>query len=615
MKNSSSAGSVSKTAASARVPAAAAARAPVAAARAPAESLAVLYRIGSIVNSTEDPVEALRLILAEVSRVLGASSATIALLNPNNGKLCIEVAHGHGAGVVGWEIAPGQGVTGWVAMHGVPLLVPDVRRDPRYFQLREGVRSELAAPLEMLGQVVGVVNCDSDRIAAFNDDDRSLLSLLTNEAAKVVGRLWLLRQLKAKAAQLEAIIAAAQALARERAMPRILSDLAAHTRQLVGAKAVAVYLAETDSEKNPAAAMLRLARLDGSLGASRLAEAVRCADTALGVTITRSRQVEVPRAGRHEEFLFAKLDTALADSSLFATPIVFDGEPLGALLVIQGAPHRFSDETRRLLSTIAAIGASAMQNARLYARVFDSEENLRRGERLGTLGLLAAEIAHEIRNPLTVIKLLFDTLDLRFPAGDARAEDVQVIREKLSHLEQIVTRVLEYGRSRAVTFEVIHLGAVVAQTLLLMRLKIEQSRVRVIFENVAGDAADIVSADKGQVQQVLVNLLFNALNAMPDGGEIHLKLTRESDGVMLRVADTGTGVPDALRDKVFASFLTGRKEGTGLGLAVAKRIMRAHHGDILLENTSPAGTTFLLRFPAQPALTTKDTKPHETPTV
>jgi signal transduction histidine kinase len=531
------------------------------------------------------------------------TSASIALLNPDNDKLTIEVAHGHAPDVAQVEIAPGQGITGWVALHGRPVLAPDVRRDARYFQIRAGVCSELAVPLEVLGQIVGVVNCDSDRYDAFSEDDQAFLALLTNEAAKVVGRLWLLRQLKEKAAQLEAIILAAQSLVHERDLPRVLSDLAAHTRQLARARAAAVYL--TDGETGA----LRLRYLDGTLGESRLAEFVRFADTSLGVAATRARQVEVARAGRHEEFLFAKLCDELSETSLLATPIVFDDEVLGVLLVIQGERHRFSDESKRLLATIASIGASALQNAHLYARVFFSEENLRRSERLSTLGMLAAEIAHEIRNPLTVIKLLFDTLNLRFPDGDARSEDTQVIREKLSHLEEIVARVLNYGRSHAVTFTTHDLAAIVAETLLLMRLKFEQSRIEVTVENAADAQATAVSADKGQVQQVLINLFFNAIQAMPDGGEIRIKLWREGGGgssegggkpvqVLLRVSDTGGGIPEALRDKVFESFLTGRKEGTGLGLAIVKRIMRAHHGNIALETTGPQGTAFLLNFPA-----------------
>ncbi|MDR1497775.1 MAG: GAF domain-containing protein [Puniceicoccales bacterium] len=552
-------------------------------------SLACLYRIGKLVNTTDDPREALGLILDEIVRVLGASSASIALLNPATGRLSIEVSRGHEGDAANVELDQGRGITGWVALYARAVLVPDVRRDSRYFEIKPGVRSELAAPMEMLGRVIGVVNCDSDRVNAFSEDDKSFLGLLTNEATKVVGRLWLVRQLKTRAAQLEAIILAAQSLVHERDAPRVLSDLAAHTRQLANYRAVAVYLAEDD--------VLRLRQLDGDTGASRLSPVIARKETSLGVVVSRARQVEVYHVGRTEDTLFEVLDVTLADSALLATPVVFDNEVLGVLLVIQGNPHRFSNDEKRLISTIASIGASALQNARLYARVFSIEENLRRNERLTTLGMLASEIAHEIRNPLTVIKLLFDSLDLRFDTGDARGEDLHVIREKLASLEEIVTRVLSYGRHQTGAFSRVELGAIIAETLLLMRLKFEQSRTRIFFDN--DDAAPCwIDADKGQIQQVLLNLLLNAIQAMPNGGSIQARLWQDETCVRLRIDDTGHGIPADMRDKVFDSFLTGHKEGTGIGLAIVKRIMRSHHGDIELEASSPSGTAFSLWFPA-----------------
>lgn len=555
-------------------------------------ALDCLYRIGSLVNSTEDPREALDLILDEIVRVLGASSASIALVNPDSARLHIEVSRGHDNDAPTIELAIGQGITGWVALHARPLRVPDVAKDSRYFEIKPGIRSELAVPMEMMGQVIGVVNCDSDRVNAFTESDQSFLGLLTNEATKVVGRLWLLRQLKAKASQLETIILAAQSLVHERDLPGVVSDLATHTRQLAGCRAVAVYSTAPDA--------LKLEYLAGELGASRLAGVVPLKETSLGVVVARCRQVEVFHAGRNEEFLFEKLEPDLAETTLLATPVMFENEVLGVLLVVQGATHRFNNDEKRLLATIASIGASALQNARLYSRVFSSEENLRRGERLTALGLLAAEIAHEIRNPLTVIKLLFDTLNLHFEPGDVRGQDMQVIREKLSHLEEIVSRVLNYGRHQSGAFERIDLAGVIAETLLLMRLKFEQSRVKVDFDRAEGEYG--IEADKGQVQQVLLNLFLNAIQAMPEGGNIGVRLWREQDAhgaqIRIQISDTGRGIPEEVRDKVFESFLTGRKEGTGLGLAIVKRIMRSHHGDIGVKSSDATGTVFALRFPA-----------------
>ena len=132
---------------------------------------------------------------------------------------------------------------------------------------------------------------------------------------------------------------------------------------------------------------------------------------------------------------------------MLATPIVFNNEVIGLLNAYTTHQHRFNNDEKKVFATLAQLGAIAIQNARLYARIFSSEESLRQNEKLTTLGMLAAEIANEIRNPLTVIKLLFESLELQFEPNDDRQTDVAVIGEKINHLEAIVSRVLDFGRN------------------------------------------------------------------------------------------------------------------------------------------------------------------------
>jgi signal transduction histidine kinase len=241
----------------------------------------------------------------------------------------------------------------------------------------------------------------------------------------------------------------------------------------------------------------------------------------------------------------------------------------------------------------------ALQNARLYARVFQSEDVLRKNERLTTLGLLAAEIAHEIRNPLTVLKLLHGGLGVDFAEGDPRRTDMRVIGEKLDQLESIVTRVLSFAKAPASLHSRWSLADIIEDTLVLVRLKLAQNKVSISFEPPARPL--FVEAHKGQIQQVLLNLLLNATHAMPEGGTISLTITTdERAGVpnaLLDIADTGTGVAEEIRERIFDSFLSGRPDGTGLGLAIAKRILISHHGDITLRHTSPAGTSMRITLP------------------
>jgi len=557
-----------------------------------ARVLDCLYRVGAFVNATEDPREALDFILEEIVRTLSASSASIALVEPATGSLRIEVSNGLDADSTGKIIEQGQGITGWVALYAKPQRIPDVSKDPRYVEIRKGIRSELAVPMELMGNVIGVVNCDSDRLDAFSEQDVAFLSLLTNEASKAVGRIWLLRQLRSKAAQLEALVRAAQGLARERDEPGISLDLARHTRALLGTRACAYYNLIDD--------VLHLRSVDGDLGASALAPSIALNRTSLGTVVTRGRSVVVPLAGKTEENLFTRLSEPVASSSLLAVPVRYEDDTFGVLLCVAMGAYRFSDDDKHLVAALSSFGASSIQNARLYAKVFTVEEGLRRSERLTALGLLSAEVAHEIRNPLTVMKLLSDTLAQGMSADDPKMEDLGVMREKIAHMEGVVSRVLGMSKAQSGAFRTLDLRQAAENASLLLRLKLQQLGVKVEIE--CAEALPLVEGNPGQIQQIFLNLMMNGVQAMVGGGTLSLRLGvepgQQGDVVSVRITDTGTGIPPKILPKIFESFFTSREDGTGLGLAIVKRILRDHRGDIVVESTAPGGTTFKFWVPA-----------------
>jgi len=556
-----------------------------------ARVLDCLYRVGAFVNETEDPREALNFILAEIVRTLGASSASIALVEPATGALRIEVSNGLDDQSATQVIGQGQGITGWVALYAKPQRIPDVSKDQRYVEIRKGIRSELAVPMELMGNVIGVVNCDSDRLDAFTEQDVAFLALLTNEASKAVGRIWLLRQLRSKAAQLEALVKAAQGLARERDEPGISQDLARHTRGLLGARACAYYKLVDD--------VLLLKSLDGDCADSVLTPSIGLNQTSLGTVVSRGRPVVVPLAGKTEEHLFEKLSEPIASSSLLAVPVRYEDETFGVVLCVAMGAYRFSDDDKHLVTALSSFGASSIQNARLYAKVFSVEEGLRRSERLTALGLLSAEVAHEIRNPLTVMKLLSDTLSQGLAADDPRMEDLGVMREKIAYMEGVVSRVLGMSKAQSGAFRSVDLRQVSENSVLLLRLKLQQLGVKVSIDS-PGELP-LVQGHPGQIQQVFLNLMMNAVQAMVGGGLLQLRIGVEpgpqGEVIVIRITDTGTGIPQEILPKIFESFFTSREDGTGLGLAIVKRILRDHRGDIIVESSGPDGTTFKFWIP------------------
>ena len=308
-----------------------------------------------------------------------------------------------------------------------------------------------------------------------------------------------------------------------------------------------------------------------------------------------NRQVQTRDLLRTEEHHFVSLIREEKLHSMLVTPVVYEEEPIGVLSLYVDRPHRFNDDEKLIARALADLGAIAAENARLYGRVFDSEESLRKSERLTTLGTLAAEIAHEIRNPLMVIRLLFDSLDL-VDADEAKSKDLSVIREKLDHLEQIAGRILDFGKSREAFRKTFSLQEIIEDAALLVRLKLEQCQVNLDVSKFEDDL--MVYVDKGQIQQALLNLMLNALVAMPQGGQLSILVSRSDDGkAQVLVKDTGSGIPHDLQEKIFDSFLTGTSEGTGLGLSISKRILRAHDGDLELVESGENGTIFKISLP------------------
>jgi len=565
-------------------------------------TLAALYNISSLLGKTEDASTALGAILAEIIAYFEASSGSIALLNPDTGRLEIEVQQGLPADSKESALLLGQGITGWVAFHGRAQLVPDVAADPRYVSLRAAVRCEMAAPMiDDHGQTFGVINVDSDTLAAFAPASLEQLILFTAEASAVMQRLWQLYQLKGKARQLETLITIGQSLVTKLEQQELFETVTRETCKIIQGRACALYLYDTTRKTVRLAALYSPAtsgepsRTTAPHGSPHQSDDLPLDSCLVASAFATRKQVEFANIQSPEFLDVIDLPRDAQLHSVLVTPLLVEGDALGALAIFTGPIHRFNNDEKRLAAALASLATVALQNARLYSRVFLSEESLRKNEQLTTLGLLAAEIAHEIRNPLTVIKLLFGALGLEFAETDPRRTDERLIREKLDQLEAIVTRVLNFAKAPASLHSRWSITDIVADTLMLVRLKVAQGKIQLRFE--APPRPAIVDVQKGQIQQVLLNLVLNSTQAMPDGGTIAVRCDGDGQHVFIDVADTGGGIPVELHGHVFDSFLSGRPGGTGLGLAIAKRIMLSHGGDIALVSTSPAGTTMRLTLP------------------
>lgn len=236
----------------------------------------------------------------------------------------------------------------------------------------------------------------------------------------------------------------------------------------------------------------------------------------------------------------------------------------------------------------------------VLARLRQTERDALRAEQLAWVGQMAAGLAHEVRNPLMAIKLLVQAAGER--RGSFRGKDLQVLEEEIVRLEQIVSEFLDFARPPRLDPRPVDVKELAERAVDGVRARADLQSVALRVEVDPGPA--VASADANQVRQVLFNLLFNALDAQPDGGHVTVRVGMDRDtagepAVVVAVADGGPGLPPDMSERVFEPFVSTKESGLGLGLSICRRIAETHGGG-LTAVSSPQGATFTLRLPVVP---------------
>jgi len=562
------------------------------------DRLHLLYQVGNVLHSTLDPQEALQLILDQAVRLMRASSGSTLLLNPTNSLLEIHAAKGLPPEAADLKFPLGRGIAGWVARTGKPARVGDVSRDARYLMVQPEVRSELAVPLEVNGQVRGVLNVESERSEAFTAEDQQLLEALAVQAAKVIHHTWLYEQLRLKVRLFEALDSVSRAINSALNLDDALQVITREACALMQAKVCSLRLLD------PSRQWLDL-RASCGAGQAYLKKArLSVEESFLGTLVRRKKPLQVENAQTSARYQNVEVARREGLFGLLSVPLLFGGEAIGALSVYTAQPYVFSNEEIRILASLAELSAIAIHKARLYERVVDVEEQLRQNEKLSALGLLAAEVAHEIRNPLTVMKMLYHSLDLKFPAADPRAEDARIIGQKIEHLNKIVEQILDFARTNEPKLAAVNLNELIEELGLLVRHKLQNQDIRWLLRLRADLPA--ILADAAQLEQAFLNLILNAAEAMPRGGtltitsrSVHLpRRSQRVAGVAVEFQDTGRGMGAEHHRRAFTSVLrTTKAKGTGLGLAIVGRVIEAHRGKVKIKSRPGHGTTVTIILP------------------
>jgi PAS domain S-box-containing protein len=227
------------------------------------------------------------------------------------------------------------------------------------------------------------------------------------------------------------------------------------------------------------------------------------------------------------------------------------------------------------------------------------EAQLRRSDKLAALGTLSAGVAHEVKNPLHALGLNLHLLQAELAAGAPDGSAVHgyldVLRSELQRLQRIVENFLRFAKPSVPEIKPVDLVALVERVLGLVGFEAANDGVRI--ETHLDPDLPSIPGDEGQLSQVVLNVMMNALQAMPEGGAITVTTRRDGDWAEVAVTDTGPGIADAILPHVFDPYFTTRPSGVGLGLAIAHRIVQGHHGSLDVESHVGSGTTMIIRLP------------------
>lgn len=559
--------------------------------------LNALYEAGKSIGSTANLQELLKQIVSLASAVTDARVGSIMLLDERGESLTIEAATGLEQEIVRDTVVPvGSSIAGYVAETGQPLMIEDVEKDKRFRRTnRERYQSAslLCAPLIIKNRVIGVINmANKESGTAFTDNDLRLLVTFASQAAVAVDdanqfernrrrlvEFEVLHEVSKELPQIKTINEFRTVLVQKlkRLFPVDYSlwfswDAEHHRLELTGATG-GIDLPLTDSGGIDLQAVnrdrIRLSDIDlDKLNLDR----VESLSEVIGQRL--KKDPSFPQPGR----------------AFMAIPILRWGELSHVFCLSADARDPYSSDD------ISLSGLVISQAALLFER----EQSLLNSTRLLTMGNMISEISHDLRKPLTGIKGCLQIAKKRWP-DLAGSEVIQMVDGEILRMNELVRELVDFSNPNKYATEKIDLREIVQRASELIKQDLGKRGIKYAVEFETADWELVIN--RNQIIEVLLNLFLNAIDAMPDGGELTVQGAVEKPEhkkvpyLALKISDTGVGISKENLSKIFDRYYTSKVTGTGLGLAVVERIVSAHNGTLAVSSENNKGSTFTIYFP------------------
>jgi len=540
--------------------------------------------------------DVLRLIVTVTANLMNSTICSLWILDEKDQKLKLKATQSISEEYLKERsLAMGEGVVGHVALDNKPMAILDVLKEPLYKEKelakKEGLVSMLSVPMCMKDKVIGVINCYTSYPHPFSKTEEEMLTTVANQAAICIENSGLMETLDID----EILRLVLEGVTRNIGFDRARLYLVNEKKNILECKMAA----GVDEEKIKGV-VLSLNPMDSIVARS----------------IVEKKSFVIPDADRDP-----RVNPVLKEKfnlhSLVVIPLLVKEKALGAIAADHVEPEKnITTEGFESLMTFAQQAGLAIQNAFMYqelktfsqqmeekirkttADLRKTEAQLIRSEKLAALGQLAAGIAHEIRNPLTSINILIHSLRESLPSENSHGEDLKVIEEEINRINETVDQFLRFAKPASPLLEKAELIPILEETLQLLKPQIERRRISV---QESFRSLPPIAIDREQMKQVVLNLLLNAIQAMPEGGRLGLSAAMPDDHewIQLSIQDSGVGIPPADMDKLFDPFFSTKDGGIGLGLSISHRIIDQHHGKIEVESAPGKGTRFTIWLPIE----------------
>lgn len=607
--------------------------------------LEILSEVSRIASLTLELETRLNLIVELIAKQTGSDACSILLMDEDRENLVLKATKGLNPMSINKVILKvGEGITGMTAKEMMVIASRNALNDPRsvYFPetWEERFKSVLSVPIIDKNDCIGVIYTQTISEKDYTENDIRLLTTIANNISWMIKNAQLYEEARKKIAELSILYEISMAMQTTINLDRLLRIILSCVTvgSVLGFNRASLFL--VNEKTNTLQGMMGLGPDSGeeareiwnklteitnlfqwltsqgeALGKKessfdKFIKSTRIPITQdsgiLALTVIEKKPFNIKDA-RNDPRVNKELSDKLGVNSFATVPIITKNQVLGTIVVDNIYTNRpIRDEDLQSLVRFTTHAGWAIENARLFSQLREAnkdiliaEQQLIQSERLSALGQLAAELAHEIKNPLVTIGGFARRLSEKSDFNHDEKKYTDIIISEVKRLENLLKDILNYSRDIKSNFSDYDINTLIEEVLSSYESIFNESGILVKRELSA--SIHPLHIDTSQIKQVLVNILYNAVECMTGkAGFIAIKtepLSGEEGGVTISISDTGGGIPPEILDNIFNPFFTTKIQGTGLGLSLSKKIVESHSGTIGIDNRIGEGATFIINLP------------------